>query len=427
MTGGGAPGTGTGTDASGPAPVADGTAYVRFHELARRHEGGEWIVGRMDTGDFVALPEVGVRAIELLEQGLTVDGAAERLREETREDTDVVDFVGALAGLHFVAEINGRPVPSPPPPKPSLRWLRPRHVRWTLSPAVPVVVAALVAAALVVLVRRPDLSLGYRSLLWHPRGSAVIALSAAAGWLMLVLHECAHLAVARATGVPARIRLGTRLQFLVMQTDISGIELAPRRHRITAYLAGMALNLTVSSAAVLCASATGPGTTARRVLLAVALIVVLSTPFQFMVFMRTDVYFVLQDVLGCRNLYGDGLAYARYTARRLRYAARRRGKPPKDPTLGLPARERRAVRAYTPVLVVGTALCLAFLAAVTLPADLTLIGRALNGWGADRPLADKLDAAAVLLALGGVHTLWAVTWWRNRRRARRLRASARGA
>ncbi|MFB9722435.1 hypothetical protein [Planobispora longispora] len=38
---------------------------------------------------------------------------------------------------------------------------------------------------------------------------------------------------------------------------------------------------------------------------------------QFLIFMRTDVYFVLQDVTGCRDPYGDASAYARHLARRV--------------------------------------------------------------------------------------------------------------
>ncbi|MET9729365.1 hypothetical protein ABZZ79_01490 [Streptomyces sp. NPDC006458] len=381
---------------------------VRLHELAARADGSEWIVGRMATGRFVALPAVGKRALELLGEGLGSDEAARRLLAETGQDLDVADFVDALVELGFVAEVDGRPVPEPDPPRPTLARLRPRHVRFTLSPVLPVLVGLLVAAALLA---RPDVALGYRTLLWSGHGSAVVAFGAAAGWALLLLHECAHLVTARATGVPARIRLGTRLQFLVMQTDISGIELAPRRHRLTAYLAGIATNLAVAAAAALAAGALHG--TPHRLLAALTVLALLPLPFQLMVFLRTDVYFVLQDLLRCRDLHGDGRAYARHAARRLL------GRTGADPSLGLPAHERRAVRVYAVVLVVGTALCLAFLATVTLPADITLLARAADALvRPDASTAQRLDAAAVALALGGVHVLWARTWWRSRRRPR---------
>lgn len=395
-----------GSGGSGGRPPARGAVpHVRLHRLDSRPDGDEWIVGRLATGRFVALPEVGKQALDLLGQGLGAAEVGRRLRETTGDDIDVPDFVEALVDLGFVAEVDGRTVESPPPPKPTFARVLPRQVRWVLSPVVPVLVGLLIAAALLT---RPPVPLSYHTLLWSPHGSAVIALGAGVGWTLLLLHECAHLLTARATGVPGRMRLGTRLQFLVMQTDISGIELAPRRHRLTAYLAGIATNLSVASLAALAAGAADG--TPRRVLAAVALLALLPLPFQLMVFMRTDLYFVLQDLTRCRDLYGDGVAFSKYAARR---ALRRASAP--DPSLGLPAHERRAVRVYSAVLVVGTALCLAFLATFTLPADVTLFARAVTRLGPGHSAARRLDSAAVVVTLGGVHVLWARTWWRGRR------------
>ncbi|MEU9647978.1 hypothetical protein AB0E00_03515 [Streptomyces sp. NPDC048110] len=414
----------TDTTADDPPRIGPTTRVV-LHDLAVRPDRDEWIVGRMATRTFVALPAAGARAVELLREGRSVTRTEETLRAETGEEFDIADFVGDLTALGFVAQIGDRPVPDVEPPRASLPWLRPRHVRLALHPVLPLLVGALLAAALVVLVRRPDLVPGYRDLLWSRHGSVVLLSGAAAGWALLLAHELAHLITARAAGVPGKMRLGTRLQFLVMQTDISGIELAPRRHRLTAYLAGIALNLSVASSLVLVLAATETGTTAHRLLAAALLLALLPLPFQCMVFTRTDLYFVLQDLTGCRDLYGDGLAYARYRFRRAVRPVRRgpRAEAARDdPSSRLPAHERRAVRIYSVVLVVGTAACLTFMAAVTLPVDLALLARAVRGLGPEHGLAGNADAVTVLVVLGGVNVLWLVTWWRNRRSRRSARA-----
>ncbi|MGW5126740.1 hypothetical protein ACWEQ7_22335 [Streptomyces sp. NPDC004069] len=400
-------------------PRIEPSTCVLLHDLGVRRDGDEWIVGRMATRTFVAMPAAGARAVELLGEGLSVARTADALRDETGEDFEITDFVRDLTALGFVARIGDFPVPDADPPRASLPWLRPRHVRFALHPALPVLVGVLLTAAVVVLIRRPDLLPGYRDLLWSPHGSLVLLSGAAAGWALVLAHEVAHLVTARAAGVPGRMGLGTRLQFLVMQTDISGIELAARRHRLTAYLAGIALNLSVASSLVLVLALTDTGTTAHRLLAAALLLALMPLPFQLMVFTRTDLYFVLQDVTGCRNLYGDGLAYARSVFRRL-VRSRRLGATTGagDPTTRLPPHERRAVRLYSVVLVVGTAACLAFMAAVTLPVDVTLLVRAARGLGPEHGLAGNADSAAVLVTLGGVNVLWLVTWWRNRRTCR---------
>ncbi|MGA4981819.1 hypothetical protein ACPB9I_07040 [Streptomyces cellulosae] len=412
------------TDTAAEAPPRVGPdARVALHELSVRRDRDEWIVGRMATRTFVALPPAGARAVRLLGEGLSVARTQERLRADTGEEFDIADFVTDLTALGFVARIDCRPLPDPAPPRASLPWLRPRHVRFALHPVLPVAVAVLLTAALVTLLLRPGLLPGYRDLLWSPHGSVVLLSGAAAGWTLLLAHELAHLVTARAAGVPGRMRLGTRLQFLVMQTDISGIELAPRRHRLTAYLSGIALNLSVASALVPVLAATDPASTAHRLSAAALLLALMPLPFQLMVFTRTDVYFVLQDLTGCRDLYGDGLAYARYRCRRLLRSRAHKGED--DPSARLPRHERRAVRVYSVVLVVGTAVCLAFMAAVTLPLDIALLARAVRGLAPGNTPAGYADSAAVLVTLGGVNVLWLVTKWRDHRSRRRAKAVAR--
>ncbi|MGA5051424.1 hypothetical protein ACPCAK_10410 [Streptomyces cellulosae] len=412
------------TDTAAEAPTRVGPdARVALHELSVRRDREEWIVGRMATRTFVALPPAGARAVRLLGEGLSVARTQERLRADTGEEFDIADFVTDLAALGFVARIDGRPLPDPAPPRASLPWLRPRHVRFALHPVLPVAVAVLLTAALVTMLLRPGLLPGYRDLLWSPHGSVVLLSGAAAGWTLLLAHELAHLVTARAAGVPGRMRLGTRLQFLVMQTDISGIELAPRRYRLTAYLSGIALNLSVASALVPVLAATGPASTAHRLSAAALLLALMPLPFQLMVFTRTDVYFVLQDLTGCRDLYGDGLAYARYRCRRLLRSRAHKGED--DPSARLPRHERRAVRVYSVVLVMGTAACLAFMAAVTLPLDIALLARAVRGLAPGNTPAGYADSAAVLVTLGGVNVLWLVTKWRDHRSRRRAKAVAR--
>lgn len=397
-------------------PRIEPSTRVLLHDLSVRHDRDEWIVGRMTTRTFVAMPAVGARAVALLGEGLSVARTAETLRDETGEEFEITDFVRDLAALGFVARIGDCPVPDTEPARASLPWLRPHHVRFALRPALSALVGILLMTAVVVLIRRPALLPGYRDLLWSPHGSLVLLTGAAVGWALLLAHELAHLVTARAAGVPGRMRLGTRLQFLVMQTDISGIEFAPRRHRLTAYLAGIALNLSVASSLVLVLDLADTGTTARRLLSASLLLALMPLPFQLMVFTRTDLYFVLQDLTGCRDLYGDGLGYARYVFRRVVRSPRPGGPAGAgDPSTRLPPHERRAVRLYSVLLVAGTVACLAFMAAVTLPIDVTLLVRAVRGLGPGHGLAGRADSAAVLVTLGGVNVLWLVTRWRNRR------------
>ncbi|GAA3713105.1 hypothetical protein GCM10022224_093290 [Nonomuraea antimicrobica] len=384
---------------------------VTFHELGVRHDGDEWIVGRVDSGDFVAVPEEGLRVIRLLQDGMDREQARTHLLAETGADLDVADFVADLVAAGLVAGVAGRPVPSPPPVRPSLPWLRPRHLGWALHPVAHLALLVPIATGVACLVARPSIFPAWEAALWTDHTAVVLLTWAAVLWLATGLHELGHLVTARAAGVPARIALGTRLQFLVAQTDVSGVWVAPRRVRVTVYLSGTVLDLAVCGLALTWAYFAGPHPLATWVVL----IQVVRVAAQLLVFMRTDLYFLLQDLTGCRNLYGDGGVYLRGLLRG------RRG------TLaGLPPRERTVVRLYAALQSTGTLACLAFAVLVTLPLVLTVLLQSVRHLVRAESLPAMAEAVVVLALIILPDVVWARAWWRRhgdrlRRLARRLR------
>jgi len=393
----------------------EGGSRVRLRPLCQRRDGDGWVIGRMETGDFVSVPAVGQRAITLLSEGHAVDEVAARLRAETRTSFAVADFVRALDELGFVAEVDEQVRADAVRPGPSLPRLRPGHVRWMLDPLMPAVVAGFAVAAVVMLVLHPALIPSYRVLNWSRHAGLVIAVDAAIAWTIVALHELSHLATARAAGVPARITLSTRLQFLTAQTDVSGVWAAPRRTRMTVYLAGMSADVCNAAVCLLILGLADPHGLVRRLLAVAVAEALLALPFELMVFMRTDVYFVLQDLTGCANLYADGSACLR------RLAGRVRGKIGPDPLDGYSPPQRRAVRAYSAVLVAGTALSLGVEIVVSVPLLFTLVLHAAGELTSGGPaLLDGLAALAILLAW---QALWVTRWWHRHRR--QVRAIAR--
>jgi putative peptide zinc metalloprotease protein len=389
------------------ASVAAGSR-VRLRPLRQRPGGDGWVIGRIETGDFITVPEVAHRVIALLGEGRTVGDVAGRVRAETGTSFAVADFVAALDELGFVAAIDDQARPDKARPRPSLSWLAPRHVRWLTHPLMPAVVAGFAVAAVVMLALHPALLPSSRVLVWSRRAGLVLAVNAAIAWALILVHEGAHLALARAVGAPARITLGTRLQFLAAQTDVSGVWAAPRRTRMTVYLAGMGIDVCVAGSCLLIAGLAGLHGLARHLLAVAAAETILGLLAQFMVFMRTDIYFVLQDLTGTANLYAEGSAYLRYLGRRATRPIRPVRAAGEDPSQDYPAARRRAIRLYSALLLAGTAVCLGIEFAVTLPALITLIGHAVSEIGTTA--VATADGGAALAILLGFQVVWASRW-----------------
>jgi putative peptide zinc metalloprotease protein len=150
---------------------------------------------------------------------------------------------GALADLDFIDAIDHHLLPEPDPRPPSLQWQKPRHARWTLHPATAVAASMIIVVGIGCLAARPDLVPTYRSLVWSHWSGIVLAGDMVIAWVLIFLHEFSRLATARGAGVPARLSLGTRLQFLTAQTDVTGVWTQQRRIRLTVYLAGIVVDL----------------------------------------------------------------------------------------------------------------------------------------------------------------------------------------
>lgn len=380
---------------------------VRLRELCERRDGDGWVIGRVETGDFISVPDVAHRVITLLDQGSAVDEVAARLREQTGASFAVAEFVATLDELGFLAVVDDQVRDDAARSRPSLPWLRPRHVHWLLHPLAAIVVAGFAVAAVVMLVLRPALIPSYHTLVWSRHAGLVLAANAAIAWTIICVHECAHLATARAAGAPARITLGTRLQFLAAQTDVSGVWAAPRRTRMTVYLAGMSADVCTAGICLLILGLASPHGLVRQLLAVVVAETLIGLTIQLMVFMRTDIYFVLQDLTGCANLYADGSAYLRYLGRR----ATRHARHVADPSTAYPSAQRRAVRVYSLVLLAGTTICLAVEFAVSVPALIALVARAVSEIGVT--LVATLDGCVALAVLLTWQVLWAGHWWRR--------------
>jgi len=394
---------------------------VSLYPLTIRQEDGEFIVGRVETGEFISLPEIGARALELLRKGDTLQEAEARLAAEDGSTVDLQAFAADLLDLGFIAAVNGDPARSSKAARSHLPWLLPRHVRWLFSRPVAAVFFAVLAAAAVTLLLRPDVIPRYGDFFWSPLLSIVIAVNLVLGTLHLGVHELAHLVAARAEGMPAHIRPGTRLHYLVLQTDVSAAWALPRSSRYRIYLAGVLWDLLALSILILALAHAGLPPTGEALLAAWILLIIFGLLGELSFYMRTDIYFVFQDLLHSRNLFHDAqsllLHHYRLAIRALH--PKGAGLPP-GPLLARSASERRKVVFYACLLITGTLISLGRYLLIGIPILLGLISQAAAGLIGGFQTGNAflmLDGGFTLLAVVGMQALFVATFLHGRRRA----------
>lgn len=407
------------------APPIDRSTRLELHELIIRLEDEHAIAGRVATETFVALPVIGGRALELLAREPSIGDAEDALRSETETDVDLAEFAHSLMDLGFIRAVDDRPLGPDETLRSSLPWLGRKPSRWLFSAPAKLVFAVLVVAGALSTALDPSLLPRPSDFFWSQSTSLVLVGNTVMFLGALALHEVAHLAAARSVGASGRFSLGTRLHLLVAQTDMTGLWAVARRERYRTYLAGMSCDLVLLSIAVLALAHLAMPADLHRLLSAFVLLLIFGLGRQLQLYTRTDVYFVLADLLRAKNLMEDAAAYTLSHVRRCKGLLKRprRLQPARDVLRALSPRERRNVQMYAPIMVIGSAVALSFAALYGLPIILDLSSHAIEATRAGATQGDAARLADGLITLcvqASFPALFALVLIRNR--AARTRA-----
>ncbi|HEY1915388.1 MAG TPA: hypothetical protein VGH27_07410 [Streptosporangiaceae bacterium] len=359
---------------------------------ATREDEDTYLLGNGTV--FLEVPAIAVEVIEVT-RDCSLAEAREFLLREKGVDVDVADFVNTLSesGVLQRAAVE------------SNLWdrIEPAKVRWLFSRWLALPYALLVATAVAALVLLPSSRPRYGDLLWAGNTFAALVTFFAATWALVFLHELCHVIAARSLGLRAHLSLGTRMQFLVAQTDISGVWEIERRRRYRVYLAGIVVDIALAAVLICLRAWVWPAGTLARFVGALLVIKLSQIAWQFLVFTRTDLYYTVANFVGSRNLLADADDYLRS-----RLPGRERGRVDL-PTQSVP----RTVRAYACVLVLGRFAALAFFLLYTVPVTVTFCHSGmdkLSAW----PSARSLEGLLTLVVLAFGWGLFAITFARQR-------------
>jgi len=289
------------------------TRTVRLRPLSMVAEGDEVLVGDPETGTFVTIPAIGGVVITALQRGATIEEVAAEAEAAAGQPVDVPAFVATLAELGFVDDGSGghRDAVRTAPIQ-GRRWLlgvsqrlvRPLfgRVAWTCY-------AVLALFCVGVFVTRPELfpTPARDAFLLGDIGLSAVLL-VPLSMLTMALHECGHWLAARAIGLRARFGIDRRMMLLVFETDLTQLWSVPRGKRYGPLLGGMAIDVVLLSVLLAARLLVHAGLWAApdRVDAVLATGVYLKLAgllWQCMIFLRTDLYAVLVNLLGCHNLW----------------------------------------------------------------------------------------------------------------------------
>jgi putative peptide zinc metalloprotease protein len=347
---------------------------VSVGRFTRQPDGEDILIGNPENGTFLAVPAEAVEVLDYLAQGRTLQQASEFCREKYGEPLDIDDFIGIMEAKGFVAtaETGGNSQPERPvvPPASSLRYHfsdfpQPvaRFLYGRASLLFCLLLTAVAGAAMV----------ADQSLVPHPADlvfpqyrviSFLTFLFLAFG--SMFLHELSHVVAARALGVNSKLGIGHRMWFLVAEADLTGLWAVSKKQRYLPLIAGIITDAVSAASLVLLLYAQDAqwihlSIFVIRICKALVMSYWLRILWQFYVFIRTDIYFVITNYFDCRNLLSDTEEFLKNCVSRLFRSGRLIDQS------HIPAAERRVIRVYSVLWLGGRVLALYVLFAVTLP------------------------------------------------------------
>lgn len=126
--------------------------------------------------------------------------------------------------------------------------------------------------------------------------------------VLILIHEFGHILAIRSHNLPAKLSIGNRLIFIVFETDLTQAwKLDPKKRNIL-YLAGISFEqviLFISFGIMFLF----PDASIIGILGIIVLDIFIKFIYQCCFYMKTDVYYVVENITGCYNLMENGRIY----------------------------------------------------------------------------------------------------------------------
>ena len=351
----------------GSMSISEQTYFVI--PLSVQEEGQDYIVGDKETGNFYQFPAEGVAIIDFLRRGASIEEIKQRCAQRFAEPVDVDDFVSTLIDIGFVSTAQMQQVQEQRQVAASAdrRWkfsMRPALARQFVSAPAVAIYGAVIAYAAVLIYRQPRLGINLGAFYLEQHLTLTLVALLVLQGMTTALHELGHMVATASRGVESRLGMGTRLWNLVAEADISGIFSLPKQQRYLPLFAGMLVDLFCIAVIVISINYLA-GTHSLpllvQILQALILQILITISWQFNMFLRTDVYYAFCIYSGYPDLDGDARLYISEKLHRLTFGLF--GKPAGTAAF----HNRRILRAFAAIWLVGRIASLVFLFAVILP------------------------------------------------------------
>jgi putative peptide zinc metalloprotease protein len=271
-----------------------------------REEKKHYIVEDINSGEYYEMPKICIDAITLINNRESLGSIEHRLKEKyPNEEVDLIAFAEQLIELQLIAEIDGVKVTLLKKKKEQLgfQWISPKLGKFFFNKMTLFFYISLFILNIVLLVSHPSLFPHYKDIFIFNYMVLNILSWLVVTFCTVLIHEFGHILAMRANNLTTRLEVGHRLILVVLETDMSSVWKLPSKNRNVLYLAGLCFDMVILFFALVSQVIFTNGS---GIFLSIMSLVVLDTfirlVYQCCIYMKTDLYYVFENVTGCYNL-----------------------------------------------------------------------------------------------------------------------------
>lgn len=282
--------------------MIEANSVLSFSLSMQPKDADSYYIGNRQLNEYIEVPLEAIDIISLFDNIRSVEEVIELYHKDHDDPVDVLDFVRDLAKLNMVYRIDGEVVGPKDviTPKPISKAIG----KILFSKVALCIYVALFLASLIIIVTNSKhiINTNYSVLFPEFFGISFLCYTVAS-WGIIFFHELGHYFAAISIDIPVKFKLSLRYLFLVVEADINGVWAVPKSKRYIVYFAGMCSDTTWLFLALLGKFWIPLPPLMVSVCNMVVLLICLSLIQQFMLFARTDLYYVLLTALNVNGLH----------------------------------------------------------------------------------------------------------------------------
>lgn len=265
-----------------------------------------YIVEDKLSEEFYEMPEVCIDAINLINQGMQL-GAIEGILKEkyTIEEVDILDFAEQLLELELIDEVDGIKVEKQEKQKERLgfQWISPKIGKFFFNRVSYPLYFVLFTVNVILFILHPSLFPHHMDIFVFEVMVLNVLFWMAFTFIFVLIHEFGHVLAMRAHDLPTKVEIGHRLFFVVLETDMSSVWKLARKDRNVLYLAGLCFDNVILFIALIFQLMFPNGSDLAIGLMNLTVFdIVLRMIYQCCIYVKTDLYYVFENISGCYNL-----------------------------------------------------------------------------------------------------------------------------